>query len=127
MSAPPLHVHIFLVFICFAPSLLTLTAPIIVNTDCYFTAVIATYEKSDQHTYLPMSILAVTFAMVTISVVFSYKLMSPQFKRTSLIRHGFYPVADQASIITWNEGTYVLALIILCIYIYILISFLFMI
>ena len=88
------------------------TPRIIINTICYFITVIATYEKSTQHTYLPMSISAVTFAIVTISVVLCYKWMSSQFRYISLFRPGFYPVADQASI-NRNEGIYVLALIII--------------
>ena len=42
-----------------------------------FYTVIATYETSIQHTYIPMSVLTVTFAIVTVLSLLLYKWMAP--------------------------------------------------
>lgn len=52
--------------------------------------VIAGYEKSIQHTYIPMSVLAVTYSIVIISIPLLYKWMAPQATKTKPLRLGAF-------------------------------------
>lgn len=52
---------------------------------------IATYEKSIQHTYTPMSIMTATFAIVTVLSLLLYKWMVPVKAYKPLQFGAFYP------------------------------------
>ena len=94
--------HATLAFVLNIPSLLCWSGKIadqaIFNSHIlpfYPHTVIAGYEKSIQHTYIPMSILAVTYSIVIISIPLLYKWMAPQAIKTKPLRLGaFYSLTS---------------------------------
>ena len=60
----------------------------------YIHAGITSYEKSDHHTYIPMSILAIAFAVVTVLVLIFYNWMAPRPCRPTFLNMVlFFPEA----------------------------------
>lgn len=66
---------------------------------------IASYEKSIQHTYVPMSLLAVTYSLVIISIPLLYKWMAPQAPQNEPLQFGAFYILPSINEFNTEQGT----------------------